>query len=110
MGISYDSDIDLAMNIMREEAKKHAECIDNRSEESKEKGDDMITTRLIGFGDSSVNIRAYVWASDPINGFVMKTDLYKSIKKRFDSEGIEIPFPYRTIVYKDEKKAQSKGS
>jgi small conductance mechanosensitive channel len=24
----------------------------------------------------------------------------KSVKKRFDKEGVEIPFPYRTIVYK----------
>ena len=28
------------------------------------------------------------------------TDLLKSVKERFDNEGIEIPFPYRTIVYK----------
>jgi small conductance mechanosensitive channel len=24
----------------------------------------------------------------------------KSVKERFDKEGIEIPFPYRTVVYK----------
>jgi small-conductance mechanosensitive channel len=29
-------------------------------------------------------------------------DLRESIKKRFDAEGVEIPFPYRTIVYKNE--------
>lgn len=104
MGISYDSDVDLASNIMQEEATKHPEYLDNRSTEQKANNTHPVTVRLISFGDSSVNLRAYVWASDPIKGFMMKTDLYRSIKKRFDAEGIEIPFPYRTIVYKNEKK------
>jgi small-conductance mechanosensitive channel len=105
IGISYDSDIDLAMKIMKEEAIKHPTCMDNRSDEDIRNNEDQITTRLINFGDSSVNLRAYVWAADPVEGFVMKTDLFKSIKHRFDKEGIEIPFPHRTIVYKNEKKA-----
>lgn len=105
MGISYDSDIDLAMKIMAEEAEKHPNLIDNRSEEDIQKGEPKVVIRLIGFGDSSVNLRAYTWAKDPISGFIMKTQLFKSIKERFDREGIEIPFPYRTIVYKNEKKS-----
>jgi small-conductance mechanosensitive channel len=31
----------------------------------------------------------------------MGCDLNKRIKERFDEEGIEIPFPYRTIVFKN---------
>lgn len=102
-GISYDSDIDLAIKIMQEEAAKHPAMLDNRSEEDKAAGKPAIVVRLIDFGDSSVNLRAYVWAEDPMVGFMMKCDLNKSIKKRFDDAGIEIPFPYRTIVYKDAK-------
>ena len=56
--------------------------------------------RTIGFSDSSVNLRAWVWAKDSIDAFVLGCDLIKSVKERFDKEGIEIPFPYRTIVYK----------
>ncbi|WP_245558460.1 mechanosensitive ion channel family protein [Fulvivirga imtechensis] len=103
MGISYDSDIDLAMKIIQEEAEKHPFQIDNRSQEDVDKGIPEIIVRLIGFGDSSVNLRASVWASNPRDGFAMKCDLHKSIKERFDQEGIEIPFPYRTIVYKEKK-------
>ena len=105
MGISYDSDVDLAMEIMRDEALKHPSCRDFRTAEDIAEGRNKVIVRLIGFGDSSVNLRAYVWADDPISGFVMKTELFKSIKERFDAEGIEIPFPYRTIVYKNEKPA-----
>ncbi|MFT6708234.1 MAG: small conductance mechanosensitive channel, partial [Flavobacteriales bacterium] len=35
------------------------------------------------------------------DGFVLSCDLFESIKKRFDKEGVEIPFPHRIIVYKD---------
>ncbi len=103
MGISYDSDIDLAIKIMQEEAAKHPSMLDNRSLEDIAAKKPPVVVRLIDFGDSSVNLRAYVWAEDPMVGFMMKCDLHKSIKKRFDAEGIEIPFPYRTIVYKDPK-------
>lgn len=101
IGISYDSNIDLAIKLMKEEAEKHPDLIDPRSIADKADGDEKVIVRVIGFGDSSVNLRAYLWASQPDIGFAMKCDLNKAIKERFDKEGIEIPFPYRTIVYKD---------
>lgn len=103
MGISYDSDVDKAIEIMREEAMEHPSCIDNRTPEALEEGEPVVRVRLVGFGDSSVNLRAYVWVEDPVSGFLLRFDLYKSIKQRFDAEGIEIPFPYRTLVFKDQK-------
>ena len=103
MGISYDSDIDLAMEIMQDEAMKHPHFIDQRSEDEKQKGEPAVIVRLLSFSDSAVNLRASVWATNPSEGFVMRCDLYKSIKERFDKEGIEIPFPYRTIVYKEKE-------
>lgn len=103
IGISYDSNIDLAMKIIQEEAEKHPHFLDRRSEEDLEDNKPAVIVRVIDFGDSSVNLRGYVWAKNPIDGFAMKCDLNKSIKERFDKEGIEIPFPHRTIVYKDKK-------
>jgi len=102
MGISYDVDIDKAMEIMQSEAMAHPNFIDHRSEEEKREGVPPVSTRVIGFGDSSVNLRAFVWTEDHSRGYVLRTDLYKSIKEQFDQQGIEIPFPYRTIVYKKE--------
>jgi small-conductance mechanosensitive channel len=100
MGISYDSDVDKAMEIMRSEALAHPNFVDNRSEDEKKEGVPPVNVRVIGFGDSSVYLRAYVWTKDHSSGFVLKTELNKSIKEQFDKQGIEIPFPYRTIVYK----------
>ncbi len=111
IGISYDSDINKAMKIMEKEALKHPETIDNRSTEDKKNGLPQVAVRVMGFSDSSVNLRASVWGANPPAAFRIGTDLNKSIKERFDKEGIEIPFPYRTIVYKkDIKKKPVKKS
>lgn len=101
MGISYDSDIDLAKKIMKEEVLKHPNFVDNRTEEQIEAGDDIVPVRVVMMGESSVNLRAWSWAENPPDAFIMGCDLLESIKKRFDAEGIEIPFPYRTLVYKN---------
>lgn len=108
-GISYDSSIDLATKIIQEEAQKHELSIDNRTPEEIENGEPEIVVRVISFGDSSVMLRAYVWTSDAFNAFRMHSDLNKSIKLRFDKEGVEIPFPYRTVVYKKDLPPNSKA-
>lgn len=100
IGISYDSDIDKAKDIIRQEIGAHSLFIDNRSEEQIEKGDHPVTVRVISLGDSSVNLRGWAWAKDPPDAFLMQCELLESIKKRFDKEDIEIPFPHRTIVEK----------
>jgi small conductance mechanosensitive channel len=107
-GISYDSDINLAMKIMREEVERHPNFLDIRTGEQKKSKEPAVNVRVVGFGDSSVNIRAWAWAANPGAGFKMACDLMKTIKERFDKEGVEIPFPYRTIVYKKDLKKNRK--
>ena len=101
MGISYDSDVKLAIKIIREEAERHPEFIDLRSLEEIEANEPKVMVMLLNFGDSSVNLRAFVWAKDPPSAFKMHCELNLSIKERFDKEGIEIPFPHRTLVFKN---------
>ncbi|MFH1589883.1 MAG: mechanosensitive ion channel family protein [archaeon] len=108
-GISYDSDVDKAKKIMMEEALKHPKHIDNRTKEEQENKDPIVRVRIVGFGDSSVNLRAYVWAKNPPDAWMIGCDLNENIKKRFDKEGVEIPFPYRTIVFKDNKSSKKKS-
>jgi small conductance mechanosensitive channel len=105
VGISYDSDIDLARKIMIEEARKHinvmtyVELIKYDSGIPKEEIIQVLVTEL---GDYAVNLRMYFWCGDRKFCYLTGCELRESIKKRFDAEGVEIPFPYRTIVYKND--------
>jgi len=103
IGISYDSDIDKAKHIMREECEDHPLLLDHRSELDKYNNVRKVVIRVIGLNDSAVTLRAWAWASNFGEAFEMKCDLYESIKKRFDKEGVEIPFPHRTMVFKKEQ-------
>ncbi len=104
IGISYDADIDKAMEVMRTEAMAHPLLIDNRTMEELEQDIPIVVVRVTALDESSVNLRATCWTKDFTDGFELKTDLLKSIKQRFDREGIEIPFPHRTIVMKKDGK------
>lgn len=110
IGISYDSDEDKAIQIIREEAMNHPSFLDNRTFEEINAGDPSVNVRVVGFGDSSVNLKAWVWSNDSVSGFIMKCDLNKSIKQRFDREGVEIPFPYRTIVFKNNEEQNNNNT
>ncbi len=107
-GISYDSDVELATKIIQEVASKHPRCIDVRTDEDKKNKAPQVNVRVLSFGDSSVNLRAEVWTNDPFRARRMHTDINKSVKKRFDIEGVEIPFPYRTVVYKKDLSPNTK--
>ncbi len=92
--ISFDSDIEKARQIIQEEAIQHPYFLDNRSPEQVDEGEHPVMVRVIGFGEYAINLRAWVWTHDNANAFAMGCDLMESIKKRFDKEGIEIPYPH----------------
>ncbi|MBQ0768248.1 MAG: mechanosensitive ion channel family protein [Bizionia sp.] len=101
IGISYDSDIDLAKKIMQEECEKHPLIFDNRTLLDIKDGKPLVRVALTKLNDSSMTIRVWAWANTYSDSFALKCDVLESVKKRFDVEGIEIPFPYRTIVMKN---------
>ncbi len=49
-----------------------------------------------GYGDSALELRLAVWATRE-NFIGLKNSLLEEIKARFDLEGIEIPFPHRSL-------------
>jgi small conductance mechanosensitive channel len=53
--------------------------------------------KLTGLGDSSVNFAVRVWVAR-VDWWDTKCDMTRAIKDRFDAEGIDIPFPTRTLV------------
>lgn len=94
VGVSYDTDLDNAIRVMREEIERHPLLIDHRTEEEKKEHTPAVVIRVVCLGDSAITLRAWAWAATAIKASIMKYDLLKSIKERFDKEDIEIPYPY----------------
>ena len=56
---------------------------------------------FVEYGDNSINFILRVWTSQYINKpKVLKSQLYYEIFRRFNEEGIEIPFPQRDLHLK----------
>lgn len=97
--ISLDSDVRLAKKIMQEEAEKHPLTIDNRTAEQLEAKAPIVDVKVIGFGESDVKLRAYVWANSSADAFTMLTDLNELVIARFNESGIAFPFPTRRVLH-----------
>jgi small-conductance mechanosensitive channel len=98
--VSFSADINKAISIIQEEAVRHPFCIDNRNTEELTKGDHAVMVRVLSFGDFGILLRAYTWAISPNHGFDLKCDLNKSIKERFENEGVEFGYPVRVLINK----------
>jgi len=101
IGIGYEADIERALNIIREEVAQHPLFIDTRTAENIKDNVPLVIARVVALADSSVNLKAWAWAKNTPEGFIMYCDLLQSIKKRFDEENISIPFPQREITIKN---------
>jgi len=91
VGVSYDTNIDLARRLMLEEANNCPHRLEGAEEP---------WVRVVAHSDFTIELRVYVWVPDVNEGWRARFWLLENIKKRFDREGVEIPFPYRTLVYK----------
>ncbi len=100
IGISYTADIDRVRVIMQEESLKHPNCLDRRTPEEIEANINPIIVRVSLLTDYAIVMRAEVWTRDNSGAREMEYDLLESIKKRFDQEGIEIPYPNMVIHQK----------
>ena len=49
-----------------------------------------------------ITLKAWAWASSSSNAFILKCDLFKSVKERFDAEKNEIPYPYFNQIIKQD--------
>ena len=88
-GIGYSSDIDKARGIILEEARKHPVVIKNHE----------ITVQLTELGDFAVNLRLLIDVPNRGVAFETGCEIREAVKKRFDREGIEIPYPYSNVVF-----------
>jgi len=94
LGISYESDLEKAKRIMVDEALKNPEIL-------KEPNPTVIVLR---FGTSSIDLRLRPWIRDAKKMDEVKSEILQSIKKRFNTEGIEIPYPKSHLIVDRGKK------
>ena len=86
VGVAYKEDPDYIIEVLKDIAKKNPLCLDEPEA--------LIV--FSSFGESSLDFVFGVWCvrTDYLK---LKNSIMSNIKKRFDEEGIEIPFPHRTI-------------
>lgn len=58
--------------------------------------------RYHSFGDSSIDFVVHLRCREFFDKFLLQHEFIKRLKKRYDREGINIPFPIRTVFMKKE--------
>ncbi|MXR42134.1 mechanosensitive ion channel [Halobaculum sp. WSA2] len=88
-GIGYGDDIEHATEIIVEEAERHPGIL----------GDPAPSVRLTELADSYVGLKSRIWIDNPSRADFVKIrgEYVTNVKRRFDEEGIEIPFPQRDL-------------
>ncbi|WIV66298.1 mechanosensitive ion channel family protein [Natrialbaceae archaeon AArc-T1-2] len=88
-GIGYGDDIERASEIIVEEAERHPEIMDEPAP----------SVRLTELGDSDVGLQSRFWIPQPSRADVVRIrgEYVTSVKERFDEEGVDIPYPVRTL-------------
>ncbi len=98
VGVSYSSDPDEVERILTEEAKKAVGEIPGLL------GEPEPFVRFIpGFGDSSLDFTLICQVQEFVDQYYAQHELRKRIFRRFRKEGIDIPFPHRTVYIREEK-------
>ncbi len=96
IGIRYEDDADEAIRIIKEVIWTHPFALKNPAP----------SVFVDNFGSDSVNLTAYIWAPAR-NWWDVRTSLLWQIKQRLEENGIEMPFPQRTIRFADELRVRA---
>ena len=86
LGVAYKEDVDRVIEVLKDVADKNPYCLDEP--------EPIIIFK--NYGDSSLDFMCGLWF-EKTNYVMLKNSIMRDIKNRFDTEGIEIPFPHRTI-------------
>jgi len=90
--ISYESDIEKAIEIIQTVIENHelfyTEAVT---------GDIKVPVHCMEFKDSSISLRAKVTTRSTADGFQLGSDCRVLVKKEFDKNNIEIPYPHIQI-------------
>jgi small-conductance mechanosensitive channel len=92
-GVAYGEDVDRARDVI-------ARAVREVDEVHNDVSDVQIFAQE--FADSSINFEVTWWTgSTPLDIRSSRDKVVASVKRALDDEGIEIPFPYRTLTFKE---------
>jgi small-conductance mechanosensitive channel len=105
VGVSYRSDPDRVEQVLVEEAKKAVGQVPGLL------GEPEPFARFIpGFGESSLDFTLVCHVAEFADQYPVQHELRKRIFQRFRQEGIEIPFPHRTVYLRQDAEWSARGS
>lgn len=100
-GVAYDEDVDQSREVI-ENAVRSCESV---------QGKRTVEVFAQEFASSSVNFEVAWWTgSRPVDIRRSRDEVVAAIKRALDDADIEIPFPYRTLTFKDPAIAAAAGS
>ena len=91
VGVAYDSDLDQVERVTIEVATRILKEVDH----------DVKALPVIRFhtlGDSSINFNVVMHSSRFDHQYLLKHEFIKALIRRYREEGIEIPYPVRTVL------------
>lgn len=98
IGVTYESDIDLAKKLLAEEILRQPNFMDVRTPEQKAVGAPEVQVVVLELADSAVTLRASLWAKDNSTAFSLKCAVLENIKKIYDQNGIDIAYPHLVVL------------
>lgn len=103
VGVAYDSDLEHVERVTKEVAKEVVDLVEDgvRGE--------AVKVLFREFGDSSINFEVRLLVTELNLRGRVRSEFIKHLHRRFNQEGIEIPFPIRTVVMKGGKASDMKG-
>ncbi|TDW25722.1 mechanosensitive ion channel-like protein [Breznakia blatticola] len=90
--VTFDSDIDVAVQLMKEVCLQHPKFIDNRSHAEIQANISPVNISCTRFADTGMVLRAEVFSEDSISGFHILSDLRFALKKEFDAHGVQFAY------------------
>jgi small-conductance mechanosensitive channel len=91
LGVHYDSDLEQVERVVSEVARESAEACGSSSEQANP------VMRFQNFGDSSIDFFVRIRVDRYEMQYKLRHEFIKRLHVRFNEEGIEIPFPIRTV-------------
>lgn len=90
VGVAYGSDVDLVVKLLNESAFEYPEIKDKTS----------INARFINFGNSSIDFELLFYSKNIFRIENIKSDIRKTIMRKFVENNISIPFPQMDVHFK----------